>query len=149
MGQSAAERSARYRAKDVDAYRAQKNALAKQQKHREKRRLYMQGWRERNRDRHNDLARQSHHRNKHKHVEKNRERALKTLYGLTASQYEAILSTQGGGCRLCGKPPGVRRLSVDHCHTTGRIRGVLCVSCNTTLGRLEQIGIERVIAYLT
>lgn len=97
MGMSTAERSARYRAKDVEAYRAKKAEYAKTPEQREKRRLYMQEWREKNRERHNELARQSHERNKHKHVMRNRNYFLKRKYGITHEDYERMLAEQGGG----------------------------------------------------
>jgi hypothetical protein len=62
-------------------------------------------------------------------------------FGLTESQYEAMLILQGGKCAICGKPPKKLRLSVDHDHTSkrkpsrlhGRIRGALCHRCNRYL----------------
>lgn len=63
---------------------------------------------------------------------------LRYNYGLTEEQYEALLRDQGGVCAICGKVDGSgRRLSVDHCHTTGQVRGLLCNGCNTSLGGLK------------
>ena len=39
-------------------------------------------------------------------------------------------------CELCGRPPGKTALNLDHCHTTGKFRGWLCNSCNTSLGKM-------------
>lgn len=49
--------------------------------------------------------------------------------------YDAALASQGGSCAICGRPPkpGGRRLNVDHDHVTGRVRGLLCASCNRGL----------------
>ena len=46
--------------------------------------------------------------------------------------YAALLAAQGGVCAICGRPPkqGGRKLHVDHDHRTGRIRGLLCFTCN-------------------
>lgn len=55
---------------------------------------------------------------------------LRRTYGITEAQYDAILKYQGGVCGVCDKPPGNRRLEVDHDHTTGLIRGLLCWYCN-------------------
>jgi hypothetical protein len=60
----------------------------------------------------------------------------KTL-GVTAEQYEDMFTSQGGKCAICGStgPGGKRvRFCIDHCHSTGSIRGLLCVSCNSGLG---------------
>lgn len=64
---------------------------------------------------------------------------MKWKYGLTEGQYKEMLSSQGGGCAICGtKEPGGRGgygyLMIDHCHTTGKIRGLLCNGCNRALG---------------
>lgn len=48
-----------------------------------------------------------------------------------------MLKAQGGGCAICGKKPRKRYLAVDHDHFTGRVRGLLCYFCNTSLGTFE------------
>lgn len=53
-------------------------------------------------------------------------------YGLTLSQWRKMLSKQGGVCAICGD--GKANLVIDHCHTTGKVRGLLCSHCNTGLG---------------
>ncbi len=63
---------------------------------------------------------------------------LRRSYGITQEQYDEILTAQGGGCAICGtKTNPDKRASVfaiDHCHKTGRIRGLLCSQCNALLG---------------
>jgi len=82
---------------------------------------------------------------------------IKVKYGLTMAGYESILESQGGMCAICGtNTPGGRCgdagpvFSVDHCHTTGRIRGLLCTLCNTALGGFKdnQLFLCRAIEYL-
>lgn len=70
-------------------------------------------------------------------------------YGLTPVDYAALLAAQGGVCALCGSTQG-RRLVVDHCHETGRVRGLLCTACNGALGKLGDTpeALLRVVAYL-
>ncbi len=74
---------------------------------------------------------------------------LKNRYGLTAEEYEAILESQGGGCAICEKTPeeAGKRLSVDHDHETGDVRGLLCQSCNLALGMIED-HLDAALAYL-
>ncbi len=64
--------------------------------------------------------------------------ANKLDFGITVAQYDAMLVAQGGCCRLCkSTTPGQKRkvhFMVDHCHTTGKIRGLLCHPCNVALG---------------
>lgn len=62
-------------------------------------------------------------------------------YGITLEYYNDMLVKQGGVCAICGNPEtalgtggNVAMLSVDHCHTTGNVRKLLCKRCNTMLG---------------
>jgi hypothetical protein len=71
-------------------------------------------------------------------AEENAERTFNATwgpFGFYYSDYLAMLEAQGGVCAICHEScrPG-RRLSVDHCHATGRIRGLLCDWCNRGLG---------------
>lgn len=67
-----------------------------------------------------------------------KDRHLRHQYGITLVDYDAMLAEQGGGCAVCGVPSsGDRKLSVDHCHTSGRVRGLLCSRCNYALGLLD------------
>lgn len=66
-----------------------------------------------------------------------RERHLWVCYRLSEPEYETILQHQGGVCAGCSKPPFGARLAVDHCHKTGRIRGLLCWLCNRAIGILR------------
>jgi hypothetical protein len=66
---------------------------------------------------------------------------FRTRYGIDLADYEAMLLRQGGVCGICGTAyPGGRRavkmFMVDHCHRTGRVRGLLCNRCNRCLGWL-------------
>lgn len=62
---------------------------------------------------------------------------LQRKYGITLETYERMLKEQNGTCKICGGEPKVKSLHVDHCHTSGKIRGLLCTSCNTTIGKEE------------
>lgn len=63
---------------------------------------------------------------------KRKPRRAKQL-GVTDTEYAAMLEAQDGGCAICGAPPKTRRLSVDHNHRTGKVRGLLCFRCNRGL----------------
>jgi hypothetical protein len=71
---------------------------------------------------------------------RSRKYELHRLYGLTLEEYEIMLIKQNYSCAACGTSQNSlsRQLDVDHCHTTGKIRGLLCVSCNTALGLLKE-----------
>ncbi|MCX5379288.1 endonuclease VII domain-containing protein [Streptomyces sp. NBC_00091] len=60
---------------------------------------------------------------------------LKRKYGITEAERDQMIAAQGGLCCLCLRAPAVH---VDHCHTTGRVRGVLCFNCNVGLGLLKE-----------
>ncbi len=62
------------------------------------------------------------------------DRYLRDRYGITLDDYNERLRNQGGVCAICKRVPDQRRLVVDHCHTTGDVRGLLCSRCNTGLG---------------
>ncbi len=53
--------------------------------------------------------------------------------GMDADLYDSLLASQDGVCAICGNPPKKRRLSVDHNHRTGQVRGLLCFRCNRQL----------------
>ena len=81
---------------------------------------------------------------------------LKRHYGITLTEYAAMYTTQNGKCAICGQPETtivhgkVRDMSVDHCHTTGRIRELLCNACNHVLGEAKENKdtLRAAIAYL-
>lgn len=79
-------------------------------------------------------------------------RYLNARYGLTPEQYQAMETAQGGLCAICKKPPTGRwkRLHVDHDHTTGKVRGLLCFCCNAMLGqaRDDMNVLQSAMAYL-
>lgn len=66
------------------------------------------------------------------------ERRVQDVYGLAPGDYDRLLAIQNGLCAICGpvsgRKGGTRRLSVDHDHVTGHVRGLLCMSCNDILG---------------
>lgn len=75
-------------------------------------------------------------RNKERNTLRRRAYHLWNHYGLTLAQYQAL----GDACAICGALRGAknRRLHVDHDHSTGRIRGLLCSGCNAAIGSLKE-----------
>ena len=71
--------------------------------------------------------------------ERIRDIQLRHAYGIGVEEYDRILATQDGGCAVCGVAinPNGRRLAVDHCHITGRVRGLLCHLCNVAIGAMR------------
>jgi hypothetical protein len=89
---------------------------------------------------------ESYARTKHRWRSNNREadaisnkRRKLRKFGLTLEEYERMLSLQEGLCKICRQPPNGKynQLHVDHCHATGVIRGLLCHSCNVSLGHMR------------
>lgn len=69
-----------------------------------------------------------------------REHSLKRSYGLSVAAFNAILVKQNHCCAICKKHESQASkgtLFVDHCHTTGKIRGLLCNTCNTGIGLMK------------
>ena len=62
-----------------------------------------------------------------------KERWRRTAYGLTTEDYHRMLMEQNDACAIC-KQNSCVRLCVDHCHATGKVRGLLCHKCNSGLG---------------
>jgi hypothetical protein len=63
---------------------------------------------------------------------------LMRKYGMTIERYDAMLGAQGGGCFICGRPPRDDiSLHVDHDHSTGKVRGILCFCCNNALADFQ------------
>lgn len=58
---------------------------------------------------------------------------LRRDYGITATDYYRMFKNQGGVCCICGLESHNRKLAVDHNHTTGKVRGLLCQKCNLRL----------------
>ncbi len=71
------------------------------------------------------------------------------LYGITKEKYKEMYQKQNGKCLICFRTKDV--LCVDHNHSTGKIRGLLCKPCNSLLGHLEAdiTKIERIQLYLS
>lgn len=72
---------------------------------------------------------------------KRRARTLKKSYGITPEDYQEMFEKQQGVCRICGcsdsKHNVTEHLLVDHCHQSGKVRGLLCTNCNFLIGQAQ------------
>ncbi len=66
-----------------------------------------------------------------------REYSLKHRFGMTQDDYENLSVAQGMRCAICQGPPTRKHFSIDHCHKTGKVRGLLCQPCNAGLGHFK------------
>jgi len=66
-----------------------------------------------------------------------RDQQVEKKYGLLPDEFDSILKQQGGGCKTCGYSSPKHHLSIDHCHKTGVVRGLLCPWCNLALGYVK------------
>ena len=68
-----------------------------------------------------------------------KDKKLQLKFGITLSEYIDMKDSQGYRCAICGIHEEYcdKQLAVDHCHTTGNVRGLLCQKCNTGLGQFK------------
>jgi hypothetical protein len=71
-------------------------------------------------------------------------------YGITQQEWQAMALAQGYCCAICLTHLQKKKLAVDHCHQTGKVRGLLCHHCNTALGHLRDnpLIIESALRYI-
>jgi hypothetical protein len=116
---------------------------AEDQEYRERTRAYKRAWHEANKERVNAESRRQWHEDPTRRLKQReyrrksqRKDQLKYYYGLTVEEYNAILQRQNGVCRMC-KRKVEGYLHVDHNHKTGKVRGLLCRTCNIGCGHLR------------
>jgi Autographiviridae endonuclease VII len=103
---------------------------------------YWKAWRAANKEIHQKRARDWAIQNPKKRRRSGKNCELKKLYGISLVQYEQMIEQQGGKCKICDSLMPIP--CVDHCHETGKIRGLLCPRCN---GGLGQFGDSRTLLY--
>lgn len=103
----------------------------------ERRKAYIKEWVKNNPDKVKAKQKRFQERNKERLKAKRREK----LYSLSDTEYTAMRESQNNSCAICGTPPPPvnyrTHLDVDHCHTTGVVRGLLCNNCNRGLGHFK------------
>ena len=101
---------------------------------RERARAKNKEWHENNREKAAAKQREWYRRNPEK-IKKFSRTTLIRSHGISVDEYDAMLAAQGGKCAICRRECSVApNLSIDHCHATGGVRGLLCRSCNSGLG---------------
>lgn len=93
------------------------------------------------------------------HPDRVRDANLRQKYGISLKQYNLMFEEQGGVCNICkrperivnGKSKKIAPLAVDHCHDSGKVRGLLCFSCNIALGKFQDSPeiLARAISHVT
>lgn len=80
----------------------------------------------------------------YKHPDRVHNKELKHKFNITKEDYDKMLLQQNNKCAICnreemtkGRSGKIRKLSVDHCHDSNKVRGLLCGKCNTALGLFE------------
>lgn len=95
-------------------------------------------------------ARLRYHANKHIKADYKRRRNIER-YGITELEFKKMMMAQGGVCAICNGKPKRFRLSIDHCHKSGVVRGLLCSPCNMAIGLFSDSPnrLLAALAYLT
>ena len=94
-------------------------------------------WRELNPERSREKVKELFLLNKEKYYTSHKDRELEKKYSLTREDYERLLHETGGQCRICFRVFGTGAYTkpvIDHCHETGKTRGLICRQCNIGLG---------------
>ena len=96
-------------------------------------------WRARNPEQAKASVKKSAAKRYAKDPDVNRKAALKRRYGMTLDQWNDMFAEQEGRCAICGihAKDEKKQFVVDHCHHTGKIRALLCDSCNLGIGHLD------------
>ncbi len=134
---------------------------------------YMREWRARNKEKNAKYQKEYNKEYRKKNLEKlninnkkwreaNKEQdalvmlkaRLKRKYNLSIEEYEILIESQNNSCKVCGthaKNNIKGKLYIDHCHTTGKVRGLLCMKCNSALGLLndDKTLVQKLINYLS
>jgi len=153
--QSASQKA--YRNKNKEKLRADNKAYRNENKEKEQAR--QKAYQSKNRGKRLVYQKAYYNKNKERLLLKDRDRVLRRKYRITMADYHATYQQQKGRCAICGTPgesctnPDAERLAilhVDHCHATGKTRGLLCNRCNWALGIIRDNAevADRMAAYI-
>ncbi len=104
--------------------------------------LQAEQWAKDNPDKIKEHQKKWYEANKEKKLAYSKKSKLKRKYGISLDEYQQKLENQNYSCKICGSKVAQesnpdRNFAVDHCHTTGKVRGLLCIKCNTGLGMFK------------
>lgn len=120
----------RTRVKELDQSRTEES----RERHKETGQQWRAAQSAKDKERRREAARRRRAEQKEQVRETQRRYDLKRGYGMTPEEYDALVRQQNAGCAICGRGPEKRLLAVDHCHRTGKVRGLLCHKCNPGIG---------------
>ena len=115
---------------------------------------YYKQYREENKEKLNAANKKWREENKEQNELVTETARLKRKYNLAREDYIALIEGQNNCCKTCGLPAKDNiqgKLYVDHCHNTGKVRGLLCMKCNTALGLLndDKELLQKMLEYLS
>lgn len=111
-------------------------------KNKEELKTYKKQWYKTNKEEHNEKSKKYYQDNRDKilaqtsaYQKRNKDKIRAQKYGLTVEQVAQMLKNQDHKCAICSAT--LQKYHIDHCHTTNKVRGILCISCNVRLGWFE------------
>jgi len=113
-------------------YRHRRSRDGRQARCKECQKAYTYEWRSRNPEKIREATRK-------RYESRGRELQYQRLYGIGEAEVSRLREAQGDRCAICGRhgAESYNGLHVDHCHGTGRVRGLLCHFCNTAIGKFD------------
>lgn len=102
-----------------------------------------------------EKVKENHKRYYEKHkaklLEQQKNRVIRHKYGLDNAAVQSLLAAQHGMCAICCEALARKKQTIDHCHSTGMVRALLCTQCNSGLGMFKEdkLRLSRAIDYLT
>jgi len=138
MPQSKEQRAAyikEYREKNKEQIAAQMKEY--REKNKEQIAAYRKEYREKNKEQLAAWSKEYREKNKEQLAARGKEYRLKSKYGITLTENNVLLQKQNNKCKICLVEFSNVTPNVDHCHTTNKIRGLLCRACNTGLGQFK------------
>jgi|TARA_R110002096_G_scaffold159551_1_gene325497 hypothetical protein len=103
----------------------------------EQKAAYMREYYKENREHLDSYTKDYRKKNKEKVFASHKEYRLKSKYGMTLKDQTILLQKQNNKCKICLVEFSNVKPNIDHCHTTNKVRGLLCLNCNTGLGHFK------------